>query len=361
MGLFNKIFGGKKEEVKTHKGYHFLKVKNNRKLTSDSAQISFEIPVELKSKFNYKPGQYITLLAEINGKEERRSYSICSGINEDLAVGIKRVANGVFSNWAIDNLNNGVEISVSEPQGNFVWESSSKFVVAFVAGSGITPVLSIAKTIENEVADMRIFYGNKSKQSTMFYDELAKLSNSKVKFAFSQEQDNDAIQGRLTKETISEIIKSDLNLLKADAFYLCGPEELIVNAKEVLEMFGVAKTKIHFELFTTPVLIKKDEQVVNKTLFKGDTEIEVILDQEKIDLKYNNEKKTVLEALNDEGYDPPYSCRGGVCCSCKAKVLEGDMMMKMNYSLTDKEVAEGYVLTCQAHSTTPKVILSYDA
>jgi ring-1,2-phenylacetyl-CoA epoxidase subunit PaaE len=361
MGLFNKIFGGKKDEVKTHKGYHLLKVKNNTKLTSDSAQISFEIPSELKSKFNYKPGQYITLLAEINGKEERRSYSICSGINEDLAVGIKRVEKGVFSNWAIDNLSEGIEISVSEPQGNFVWENTSKFVVAFVAGSGITPVLSIAKTIENEVADMRIFYGNKSKQSTMFYDEFAKLSNAKVKFAFSQEQDNDAIQGRLTKETISEIIKSDLNLLKADAFYLCGPEELIVNAKEVLEMFGVAKTKIHFELFTSPVLIKTEEKSIDKTLFKGDTEIQVILDQEKIELKYNNEKKTVLEALNDEGYDPPYSCRGGVCCSCKAKVLEGDMMMKMNYSLTDKEVAEGYVLTCQAYSTTQKVTLSYDA
>lgn len=362
MGLFNKIFGGKKEDTQVvHKGYHQLEVIGNKTLTEDSAQISFVIPVDLKSKYNFKAGQYITLLADINGKEERRSYSICSANDENLAVGIKRVKNGVFSNWAIDNLKEGVSISVSEPQGNFILEDTAKFVVSFVAGSGITPVLSIAKTLEKEVADMRVFYGNKSKQTTMFFDELTSLKNTKTTFSFSAQPEEGSLEGRLTKEKISEIIKGDLNLLKADAYYLCGPEELIVNAKEILEMFGVAKSKIHYELFTTPVLIKTENTNEKKEIFKGKVEVSVILDQEKIELNYDSEKKSVLEALNEEGYDPPYSCRGGVCCSCKAKVLEGDMVMKMNYSLTDKEVEQGYVLTCQAYTASPKVTLSYDA
>jgi ring-1,2-phenylacetyl-CoA epoxidase subunit PaaE len=194
----------------------------------------------------------------------------------------------------------------------------------------------------------------------MFKSDLEKLKNTKLTYAYSQEKVDGELQGRLTKEKITEIIKSDLNLLKADAYYMCGPEELILNAKTVLEMFGVNKDKIHFELFTTPVLMKQ-ENTEAKEIYPGRTAVTVILDQEKIEFDYNAKDKTILEALNDQGVDPPYSCRGGVCCACRAKVLEGDMLMLMNYSLTDEEVKDGYVLTCQSHPTTDKIVLSYDA
>ena len=361
MGIFSKIFGSKQEkETQKHQGYHNLTVSGVQKLTDDSVKISFEISDDIKSNFDFVAGQYLTIIKTIDGEELRRSYSICSAPNEQLSIAVKKVPYGKFSNWALTDLNQGDELLVSEPQGNFKLDSNARFIVSFVAGSGITPILSMVKKLENEVADFRLFYGNKTSNSVMFKSELANLRNTKTTFAYSQEKVDGELQGRLTKEKITEIIKSDLNLLKADAYYMCGPEELILNAKTVLEMFGVNKDKIHFELFTTPVLMKQ-EHTEAKEIYPGRTEVTVILDQEKIEFDYNAKDKTILEALNDKGFDPPYSCRGGVCCACRAKVLEGDMLMLMNYSLTDEEVKEGYVLTCQSHPTTDKIVLSYDA
>jgi len=361
MEFFSKLFGSKQEnELKQHQGYHNLKVSNVQRLTEDSVKISFDVPNDLSSNFDFIAGQYLTIIKNINGEELRRSYSICSAPSEKLSIAVKKVPYGKFSNWALNSLNEGDELLVSEPQGNFKLDSNARFIVSFVAGSGITPILSMVKKLENEVADFRLFYGNKTANSVMFKSELANLRNTKTTFAYSKEQVEGEIYGRLTKEKITEIIKSDLNLLKADAYYMCGPEELILNAKSVLEMFGVNKGKIHFELFTTPVLMKQ-ENTSAKEIYAGRTEVTVILDQEKIEFDYNAKDKTILEALNDQGFDPPYSCRGGVCCACRAKVLEGDMLMLMNYSLTDEEVKEGYVLTCQSHPTTDKIVLSYDA
>jgi ring-1,2-phenylacetyl-CoA epoxidase subunit PaaE len=361
MGIFSKLFGLKQDkDVQQHNGYHDLTVSSVQKLTEDSVKISFDIPNELKSNYEFVSGQYLTVIKSIDGEELRRSYSICSGPNEQVAIAVKKVPYGKFSNWAITNLNQGDILQVSEPQGNFKLDSNARFIVSFVAGSGITPILSMVKKLENEIADFRLFYGNKSSNSVMFKSDLSNLNNTKLTYAYSQENVEGELYGRLTKEKITEIIKSDLNLLKADAYYMCGPEELILNAKSVLEMFGVSKDKIHFELFTTPVLMKQ-ENTEAKEIYPGRTAVTVILDQEKIEFDYNAKDKTILEALNDKGFDPPYSCRGGVCCACRAKVLEGDMLMLMNYSLTDEEVKEGYVLTCQSHPTTDKIVLSYDA
>lgn len=359
MGFLDKIFK-KKEEGKAPKGYQLIKVKEVLKVTADSVKVAFDVPSELKGEFSFIPGQYVTLCVDLNGKEERRSYSICSGPNEALAVAIKIVSGGKVSTWANQTLNVGDEVLVSKPEGNFQWNSKDAFVVAFAAGSGVTPMLSIAKHLENQVGDMRLFYGNKTENSTMFLKELNELKNTKTHLFLSQEVKEGTTNSRLTNDSISELIKSDLNLLKADAYFLCGPEEMIKSGLETLKLFGVSKDKVHYELFTTPVLLV-EKQKETLEVFKGTSQVTVILDQEKIELSINEKSPSILDSLNEEGYDPPYSCRGGVCCSCKAKVIEGKATMKLNYSLTEKDVENGYILTCQAQPASEKVTISFDA
>jgi len=360
MGLFDKIFKKQEKQEVAPKGYYPLTVKELIRLTDDSIQLSFDVNSAPHDTFTYVPGQYVSIAVSINGKEERRSYSICSGPNEPLAIAIKRVENGVVSTWANSTVAVGDTIYVAPPQGNFTWEKSKGFVVAFAAGSGITPMLSIAKHLEQNVGEMRLYYGNKTRSSTMFLNELARLKNTKTNFAFSQESIDGAVRGRWSKDAVSTLIKENLTLLKADAFYVCGPEQLIKDVTDLLTLFGVAKSKIHFELFTTPVLL---QQAINEKSveFEGDSKVRVILDDENIQLTLNSKGMSVLDALNKEGYDPPYSCKGGVCCACKAKVMEGKATMTMNFSLTDEEVAEGFVLTCQCHPASEELVLSYDA
>lgn len=360
MGLFDKIFKKQEKQEVAPKGYYPLTVKELIRLTDDSIQLSFDVNSAPNDTFTYVPGQYVSIAVSINGKEERRSYSICSGPNEPLAIAIKRVENGVVSTWANSTVAVGDTIYVAPPQGNFTWEKSKGFVVAFAAGSGITPMLSIAKHLEQNVGEMRLYYGNKTRSSTMFLNELARLKNTKTNFAFSQESIDGAVRGRWSKDAVSTLIKENLTLLKADAFYVCGPEQLIKDVTDLLTLFGVAKSKIHFELFTTPVLLQNSISEKN-TEYEGDSKVRVILDDENIQLTLNSKGMSVLDALNKEGYDPPYSCKGGVCCACKAKVMEGKATMTMNFSLTDEEVAEGFVLTCQCHPASEELVLSYDA
>ena len=359
MGFLNKIFK-KKEDVKSPKGFNSLLVKEVVKVTADSVKVVFDIPTELSNKYVFIPGQYVTLSIMVDGKEERRSYSICSGPHESLAVAIKAVANGKVSNWANQILKVGDEVFVSKPEGNFNWNTKDAFIVAFSAGSGVTPMLSIAKHLESQIGDMRLFYGNKSESTTMFLSDLKALNNTKTKLFLTQEIKEGTTNSRLDKDTISELIKSDLNLLKADAYFLCGPEEMIKGGLETLKLFGVSKEKVHYELFTTPVLLVEKQKEVTE-VFKGTSHVTIILDQEKIELKIDEKSPSILDSLNGEGYDPPYSCRGGVCCSCKAKVIEGKATMKLNYSLTEQEVENGYILTCQAQPASEKVTISYDA
>jgi ring-1,2-phenylacetyl-CoA epoxidase subunit PaaE len=328
-------------------------------LTPDSVKISFSIPSTLQSHFNFVPGQFINLILPINKNEERRSYSICSSSEEDLAIAVKSLPTGLASVWLNEQLSEGDQIQVSAPEGNFKIDSSAKNIVAFAAGSGITPIFSMAKHIEKHGGELHLFYGSKDEENIIFYEELAQLNNTKTTHYLSRQEHVEHQQGRLTKERISSIIKENLSLLKADGFYLCGPEELIVSAKEVLTLFGVPKEKIHFELYTTPVLMQA-ETTVNDADFDGISEVTVMLDDEKIAFKLDSAGKTILDTVNDLGYDAPYSCRGGVCCTCKAKVLEGKVTMTLNYSLSDQEVKDGYVLTCQAHPASEKVKLTYD-
>lgn len=361
MGLFSRK---KKEEsvapAKTApKGFHALTVSDIVPLTAGSVQVVFDVPTSLASEYDFIPGQYVNLSAVINGAEERRSYSICSGLGEKLAVAIKRVNNGKFSNWANDDLEVGMSVYVAPPMGNFQLDSVSKNIVAFAAGSGITPIVSMAKSLEQKGGTLHLFYGNRAQKDIMFRSELEGLSNTQTLHYLSAESVEGFRVGRLSKENISAIIKENLELLKADGFFLCGPETMIQSAIEVLTLFGVPKNKINYELYTTPVLLIEDKPVeVNH--FEGESNVTVILDDETIELKLSAAGKTILDAVNKEGYDAPYSCRGGVCCTCRAKVLKGKVTMSLNYSLTDKEVADGYILTCQAHPASEEVTISYD-
>jgi ring-1,2-phenylacetyl-CoA epoxidase subunit PaaE len=357
MGVFGFL---KKDKTASSakKGFHQLAIANIEKLSNDTVRVTFDVPSELKKVFSFKAGQYLNFLLEINGEEIRRSYSICSGENEALAVAVKAIKNGIASNWfnsvaAVNDL-----LFVAAPEGNFILPANAKTVVAFAAGSGITPIVSLAKALQNNQGQMQLFYGNRSLENTLFKTDFENLSAVTTQYFFSQEQNEGAIAGRIDKETITNCIKADLALLKADAFFICGPEEMILAVVSTLEFFGVAKNKIHYELFTTPVLMKKEETVESN--FKGTSAVKVILDSEVAEFSLANEGKTILEALEKAGLDAPFSCRGGVCCSCKAKVLKGSASMKMNYSLTDEEVKDGYILTCQAHPTSEELIVSFD-
>lgn len=358
MALFSKLF--KKDNTpKKHKGFYALTIKEVKCLTSDSVQVVLDVPQDLKDTFSFIPGQYINFIIDVNGSEERRSYSICSGKNEPLAVAIKSVPNGKVSNWFLNDAKAGMEMMVSHPEGNFQLKENNQKIIAFAAGSGITPILSIAKSMQAGQGQMELFYGNKTQNSILFHEDIVKLDHVKSTFYLSQETKEGFESGRLDKSAISEIVKKDLDILKADAFYLCGPEEMIKAGVDTLKMFGVSDTKIHFELFTTPTIMAP-KPIESASDFNGESSVKVILDGESIEFKLKSDGKPVLDILDKEGLDAPYSCRGGVCCSCKAKVLEGKATMKMNYALTEEEVAEGYVLTCQTHPASEKVVISFD-
>ena len=355
MGLFS-IF---KKDKKQHRGFHGLQVKSIDRLNKNSVKIVFDVPAALAQNFAFSPGQYITLLIDINGKEERRSYSLCNGPSEDLAVAVKEVKNGTVSVFLNRDLKQGDELQVSEPAGNFTLQATEKNVVAIAAGSGITPIMSIAKQIQSTGGNMQLFYGNRTEEDILFKAELDGLQAIKSHYALSGETKDGFLSGRIDKAQITAVIKQDLDMLKADAFFICGPEQMIMEAKETLEFFGVNASKIRFELFTTPVLMAQ-ESVQVQADFSGDSKVKVILDGEVVHFTLNTKGKSLLESIENAGMDAPYSCKGGVCCSCKAKVVKGSAKMDLNYALTDQEVAKGYILTCQSHPTSEELTISFD-
>ena len=358
MALFG-LFGKKEEKKNLRKGFHELNVKAIHSLTKESVKITFDVPQELSKAYSFQPGQYLDLIVSINGKEEHRSYSICSSTSEGLSIGVKALENGTVSKWLNGSLKEGESLVVSEPRGNFLLDEKAENIVLIAAGSGITPVLSMAKKTNDSAKKVRLIYGNRSESAIMFRDEIHALKNIQLIQFLSGEVKDGYRSGRMNKDNFTALIKEDLDLLKADAFYLCGPEEMIMDVRSALEFFGVRSEKIHFELFTTPVQM---ESTSKQTVagFEGTSKVQAILDGEKISFDLDAKGATLLEAADKAGLDAPYSCKGGVCCSCRAKVLKGSAMMKVNYALTDEEVAQGYILTCQAHPTSEELIFSYD-
>lgn len=346
--------------------FHQLKVKNIQKEANKAISVAFDVPENLKSSFQFKAGQYLTIKKDINGNELRRDYSICSSPKSgELQVAIKEVKDGTFSSYANNQLKIGDVIEVAPPKGRFVFEpndNKTKNIAAFAAGSGITPVLSIIKcALEEEILSKVILvYGNKTLEDTMFLNDLLELQGQykdrfSIQFVFSQAQEDNAVFGRIEKSTVNLVVKNKYKDIEIDAFYLCGPETMIHTVKDVLTEHGVAADRIHFELFKAA----KVAEIAEETITTGTTKATIIVDDEETTIDMS-QKQTILEAALDEDIDVPYSCQGGICSSCLARLKEGEVVMRQNNILTEKEVAQGLILTCQAQPTTPKVVVDYD-
>jgi ring-1,2-phenylacetyl-CoA epoxidase subunit PaaE len=354
MGIFDRFKKSDKPEA-VSRGFHAIQVKELTHLNKDAVQVSFEIPGDLQQEFNFIPGQYINLELLINGKKERRSYSICSGPNEPLAVAVKRVDKGIVSNFLNDQSSTDFPIWIAKPEGNFKLDTAATNIVCLAAGSGITPMLSMAKHLGSNTK-MNLFYGSQSKSTILFEKELTGIQSVDCTHFLSKEEAAGYEFGRLTKERFTEKIKENLQLLQADAFYICGPSGLVADMQECLNFFGVSKEKIHIELFTAV----EGKEVVISNDFAGESQVKVMIDGESASFTMKGEQHSVLELAEKNGLDAPYSCRGGVCCSCRAKVLKGSAKMRSNFSLTDEEVKNGYILTCQAFPTSSELIVSFD-
>jgi len=352
--------------------FHSLFIKEVRKETNDCVSVEFDIPDDLKNIFQYKAGQYLTLRKIINGEEIRRSYSLCSSpLHNEWRIAIKRNEGGIFSTFANEALKVGDCIDVLPPVGKFIATIDSihqKKYLAIAAGSGITPVFSIIQTVLEAEPNSRVtlVYGNKNRSSIIFKEALDALKNKYIHrfqliHILSREKTDASIHyGRINNEKLIEIIKF-IGLKNMDESFICGPEQMIHNTKEFLIAQHVDAKKIHIELFASN---KRESLVVNRELQAIDhsakSKITVKLDGVSFDFDLAFNSNCILDAALQQGADLPYSCKGGVCCTCKAKLIEGKVKMALNYSLEPEEIAAGYILTCQSHPTTEKVVVDYD-
>ncbi len=341
--------------------FHALTVAEVKKETLNSVSISFNIPDTLKDIFNFKAGQYITIKHLKDGKELRRAYSICSSPKSGvLKVAVKKVDNGTFSIYANNELKAGDSLEVMPPAGKFTLEPNLKNYVGFAAGSGITPVLSLVKSTLEEMPESTflLVYGNQNIEETIFYDEILELQEQfpnrfNAEFVFSRKEEENAKFGRIDGSIVNFFLKNKYGEITYEAFYLCGPEEMIDEVSATLKHNGINSKQIHHELFSTAekgLLVEKHD---------GNTSVTVTLDDEEVTFEMP-QTKSILEAALDEGLDPPYSCQGGICSTCIARLKEGKAEMRKNQILTDSEIADGLILTCQAHPTTAKVVVDYD-
>ncbi len=346
--------------------YHSLTIKEIRKETPNAVSIVFDIPTALKNEFKFIAGQYLTLKKEIAGKEIRRAYSICSAANSgELRVAVKAVDNGTFSVFATTILKEGDTLEVSQPKGKFILETSKtniKNYLGIAAGSGITPIMAMLKTVltEEPNSTFTLIYSNKTEVDTIFKDEIDQLSASfpnqfKIQYVLSREQKEYAINGRIDSNIIHNITSNKLQQTVFDAAFLCGPKDMVTTVKNTLIEDGFDENSISFELFFFPISSEKE----TNSNFEGKSEVTVVLDDEETIFEMDS-KNTILASALKEGIDAPYSCQGGICSSCMAKVTEGNAVMDKNSILSDEEINEGIILTCQAHPTTQKITIDYD-
>ncbi len=356
--------------------FHSLIVKDIKKETQDCVSISFDIPKELTKEFEFKQGQSLTLRKHLEGEEIRRSYSICtSPLDTELRVAVKKVQGGLFSTFANTELKTGDVIDVMPPSGNFYTDldpSNKKNYIAFAAGSGITPIISLIKTtlITEAGSTFTLVFGNKNHSSIIFKEQLEALKDRYIErfrlyHILSRERmEADINYGRINAEKCLQLNRL-IDFNAADEFFICGPEEMIFGVSHFLEEKGIDKHKIHFELFTTPLRkasrYKPDsyrEQAgseINKT-----SNITVKLDGRSFDFNLDYESNNILDAALAQGADIPFACKGGVCTTCKAKLIEGKIEMEVNYGLETDEVNAGFILTCQSHPRSEKVMVDFD-
>lgn len=353
--------------------FHNIRVKEVKKETADCVSISFEVPDALRETFAFTQGQSITIRKTLNNEEIRRSYSICSAPFEgELRVAVKQVENGRFSTFANQELKAGDELELMPPTGRFFTPlnpAQSKNYLAFAAGSGITPIISIIKTTLRTEPNSRftLVYGNRSRASIIFFEELEALKNRYMDrlsliYVLSREKTDAPLNfGRINTEKCQALGEKLLSPENMDEVFLCGPEEMIFSVKDWLLARGIAANKLHFELFSTPVQNTGAAKLETAVALAGpQCQVTIRLDgvTSGFELPFNT--IGVLDAGLQHGLDLPFACKGAVCCTCRAKMMEGKVEMKMNYALSDEEIEQGYVLTCQSFPITDTIFVDFD-
>ena len=340
--------------------FYKLVVKEVTRETPEAISVTFSVPNELADKYLFDAGQYVTLKLTLDGKEISRAYSICAAPMENtLKIAIKAIPNGTFSVWANQNLKEGNLLEVGLPEGNFTFKPNAlaqNNYVCVATGSGITPILSIIKTILTQEFQSKVtlFYGNKNLDNVIFYNDLMLLHDEyfqrfTIEWVYSQQEIEQDTFGRISYHLIKNYTQKE----PIDAYYLCGVEQMITDVSEGLKNEGYAPQNIHYELFTASATEQKIETL------NGNTQLSILLDDEEHELEILP-NQTVLEAILKQNIDAPYSCQGGVCSSCAAKIIEGSAQMKKNNALSESDVANGLILTCQAVPTSGILKIDFD-
>lgn len=352
--------------------FHKIKIADVYKETKDTVVVEFDIPKQLQDAFSFKQGQHLTLRKIINDEDVRRSYSLCSSpFDKKWKVAIKQIPNGVFSTFANVELKSGDSIEIMQPTGNFyvdVEPQASKNHIAFAAGSGITPMLSIIKThlLAEPNSTFKLFYLNKTVKSIIFKEEIEQLKNKffgrfqVFYFLTKEKRDIPFLNGRFDKEKLAVLTKTFIDIEDTNSCFICGPQDMIFLIRDHLQAAGLSKDKIHYELFFSgnpddnkhiAEAIEQKKEGTEVTIIDGGTEFHFVMD---------DDFDTILDGALAAGADLPFACKGGVCSTCKCKIIEGEVTMKVNYALEEDEVAKKFVLSCQAVPTTKKVVVNFD-
>lgn len=342
-----------------------LVIKEIKRETEAAVSILFNVPEEFKSHYEFIAGQYVNLRLTLDGQDIRRAYSICSSpTSGELRIAVKAVKNGTFSQFANTKLKVGDVLEVGKPEGKFTFEPQTdkqKNYAAFVAGSGITPAISILKSVmkSEPQSSFVLVYGNKSLEETIFHQELHDLQlhytgRLFVHYVYSQAKADGALFGRIDKSVVKFVLDDKHKELAFDKFYLCGPEEMINTVSKVLAAHNIKDSAIKFELFSSSIV-----ENVEAASHSGHTKICITVDDDETTFEMS-QKQTILEAALKQGIDAPYSCQGGICSSCLARVKSGTAEMKKNSILSEDEIAEGLILTCQAHPTSAEIVVDFD-
>ena len=354
--------------------FHFLKVSDVRRETADAVSIAFDVPAPLQPEYLFKHGQYITLKLNINGEELRRSYSVCTSpyYENELRVAVKAVKDGRASSFLNNSIKKGDAIEVMTPMGSFTSALSGnakKHYLLFAGGSGITPIMSILKSVIHieKQSTVTLIYANKEESSVIFKSEIDALVQKnaerlKVIYTYDQpvQQLSDLLTGQLTVEKTKSLVKQFDNADAVSEVFICGPGPMMETIKNALHELHVSDEKIHIEYFSA-VLDTLSKVESNESGSDVNSKVTVIQYGRETTMNLSTNGVSILDAALDAGVDVPFSCKGAVCCTCRAKVLEGKVKMDANFALTDGEVAQGYILTCQAHPLTEKVVIDYDA
>jgi ring-1,2-phenylacetyl-CoA epoxidase subunit PaaE len=352
--------------------FHSLNVARVTNETRDAIAVTFDVPAPLAQAFAYQQGQHLTLRAMIGGEDVRRSYSICSAVQDNqLRVAIKRTPGGLFSTWANETLKAGMELDVMPPMGHFnvaLDPASDRHYLAFAAGSGITPILSILKTtlLAEPKSRFTLFYGNRASSSVIFRDELADLKDVYLErlnlvYVMSREQqDIDLFNGRITEDKCRQFLRHWIRAEDVDVAFICGPEDMMHGVSRALQDAGMPKERIRIELFAASIPRHEHKPRPVEEGARHQAEVTVIMDGNHASFTMDKDKESLLDAGLRAGIDMRYSCKGGVCSTCRCKVLEGEVEMDANYALEDYEVARGFVLSCQSFPIADRVVLDFD-